>query len=151
MSNYPAPPLYRVQLVREAEPEAIRNAPHVRGPEDVAVLLAPLFDNEPRERFVVVALSMAGAVIGASVVSEGGLASSIVEPRAVFQFAILHNAATIIVAHTHPSGNPEPSREDIAVTKQLADAGGILGIPVRDHLIFPANGEPVSFSRRGLL
>ncbi len=67
--------------------------------------------------------------------SVGGLAASVVEPRQVFKAAILANAASVIVCHNHPSGNPEPSREDIRIIRQLVEAGKLMGIPVLDHVI----------------
>ena len=83
-------------------------------------------------------------------VSQGGLAASIVEPRAVFRKAILENAAAVICLHNHPSGNPEPSREDIRITRQLVAAGKLMGIPVHDHLII-AGATFTSFAERGLM
>ncbi|MEW9673574.1 RadC family protein [Ammoniphilus sp. 3BR4] len=72
---------------------------------------------------------------GVEKVSVGSLNSAIVDPREVFKAAILHNAASIIVGHNHPSGDPTPSREDLSVTNRLVEAGKILGIEVLDHLI----------------
>jgi DNA repair protein RadC len=97
-----------------------------------------------------VLLDTAGRVTGDFTVSEGGLAASIVEPRAVFQRAVLENAAAVVCLHNHPSGNPEPSREDIQITKQLADAGRLMGIPVHDHVIIAGRGY-TSLAERGLL
>jgi DNA repair protein RadC len=73
-----------------------------------------------------------------------------VHPREVFKAAIDHVGAAVLVVHNHPSGNPEPSGEDIAITHQLAEAGKILGIPLHDHLIVGGNGY-VSLAERGLL
>ena len=72
------------------------------------------------------------------------------EPRAVFEKAILEHAASIICVHNHPSGNPEPSREDIAITKQLVEAGKLMGVPINDHLIIAGRGY-TSFADRGLI
>lgn len=107
----------------------------VCSPEDVAALYAPAMRDLKREIFKVVLLNTANVVLGDFTISEGGLAASIVEPRAVFQRAILENAAAVICLHNHPSGNPEPSREDLHVTRQLVEAGRLVGIPVHDHLI----------------
>jgi len=78
------------------------------------------------------------------------LAASIVEPRAVFKQAILDNAAAVICLHNHPSGNLEPSREDIRITRQLVDAGKLMGIPVHDHLII-AGRQHTSLAERGVM
>jgi len=122
----------------------------VTGPADVAAVYGPRLRDLKREVFVVVFLNTAGVITGDHTVSEGGLAASIVEPRAVFQRAVLENAAAVICLHNHPSGNPEPSREDVAVTKQLVEAGKLMGIPVHDHLIIAGTGY-TSLAERGLM
>ena len=81
----------------------------------------------------------------------GSLNASIVHPREVMKCAILNNAASIIVGHNHPSGDPTPSREDIEVTKRLAEAGKILGIDVLDHVIVTYTGKNVSLKEKGYL
>ena len=95
-------------------------------------------------------LDTANTIIGLSQISVGGLAASIVEPRQVFKVAILANAAAIICVHNHPSGNVEPSREDIRITRQLVEAGKLMGIPVHDHLIIGHNTF-TSMAERGLI
>ncbi len=119
-------------------------------PADVAAVYGPQLRDLKREVFVVVHLNTANVIIGDYTVSEGGLAASIVEPRAVFQRAILENAAAVICLHNHPSGNPEPSREDVAVTRQLIEAGKVMGIPVHDHIIIAGTGH-TSLAERGLM
>ncbi|ANZ32344.1 DNA repair protein RadC (plasmid) [Parageobacillus thermoglucosidasius] len=79
----------------------------------------------------------------------GSLNSSIVHPREVFKAAILNNSASIIVAHQHPSGDVTPSREDVEMTKRLAEAGRILGIEVLDHLVINYKAEYTSLKERG--
>jgi DNA repair protein RadC len=83
-------------------------------------------------------------------VTSGTLNSSLVHPRECFQEAIKLSAATVIFLHNHPSGNPEPSQEDIAITKQLVESGKVLGIPVHDHIIV-AGSAYTSLANRGLL
>ena len=142
-------PIYSTRLVREAEftfPERSQ----VRTPEDVAALLVDYYREHDREEFIVLLLDTANTVIGMVQSSIGGLAASIVEPRQVFKAAILGNAAAVIVAHNHPSGNIEPSREDIRVTRQLVEVGKIMGIPVHDHVII-AETQFTSLAERGLL
>ncbi len=117
----------------------------VRSPADVAAVYGPRLRDLKREVFVVVLLNTANVVIGDYTVSEGGLAASIVEPRAVFQ-----KAAAIVCLHNHPSGNPEPSREDVQITKQLVEAGKLVGVPVHDHLIIAGRGY-TSLAERGLM
>ncbi len=119
-------------------------------PEDIAAIYGPLMRDLKREVFKVVLLNTANVVICDYNASEGGLAASIVEPRAVFQRAILENAAALICLHNHPSGNPEPSREDIRVTRQLVEAGKLVGIPVHDHIII-AGKTFTSLAERGMV
>ena len=83
-------------------------------------------------------------------ITSGTLNASLVHPRECFHDAIKEKAAGMIFLHNHPSGNPEPSPEDVAITKQLAEAGKILGIPVHDHVII-AGDRFSSFAERGLL
>jgi DNA repair protein RadC len=99
---------------------------------------------------VVVHLNTANVITDDYTISEGGLAASIVEPRAVFQRAVLENAAAVICLHNHPSGNPEPSREDVSITRQLVEAGRLMGIPVHDHIII-AGDRYTSLVERGLM
>lgn len=95
-----------------------------------------MFDGEVKEKFVVFWLNSANIVTGFEVISEGTLNSSVVHSREVFRGAIIATCAHIILAHNHPSGNPEPSTEDISITKRLIEAGKIIDITVFDHIIF---------------
>lgn len=122
----------------------------VTSPSALYTVYGPRLRDLKREVFVVVYLNTANVIIGDHTISEGGLAASIVEPRAVFQRAILENAAAIICLHNHPSGNPEPSRQDIALTRQLMEAGKLMGISVHDHIII-AGEEYTSLAERGLV
>ena len=138
------------EIGRRIESQQEERRVQVRSPEDVAAMYGPLMRDLPREVFKIVLLNTANVVMSDYTISEGGLAASIVEPRAVFQKAILENAASVICLHNHPSGNPEPSREDIRITRQLAEGGKILGIPVHDHLII-AGRSYTSLAERGLI
>ena len=111
----------------------------ISSPRDFFELFNPIFKEEPVEIFVVAWLSSANRIIGFEKVSVGNINSSIVDPRSVFRSAIVSNSASIIVAHNHPSGNNEPSEEDIAITKKLVESGKLLGVHVFDHLIFAEN------------
>ena len=83
--------------------------------------------------------------------SIGSLTASIVAPREVFKVAILANCANILIAHNHPSGDCQPSKEDRAITQRLKEAGALLGINVLDHLVIGAEGRYFSFADEGLL
>lgn len=121
-----------------------------RSPADVHREYAPVMADLKREVFRVILLNTAHVRISDFVASEGGIASSIVEPRLIFRRAILEHAAAVICIHNHPSGNPEPSREDLAVTRQLTAAGRVLGVPLRDHIII-AGDTYTSLAERGQL
>lgn len=143
--------VWRFLESNESLPELLdKPAVVIRSPQDLVSNYASLFRNQVRERFVVFWLNSANKVLGFEVVTEGTLNSSLVHPREVFRGAIVATAAGIIVAHNHPSDNPEPSAEDIGVTKQLVDAGKICGIPVHDHIIFGGR-QFVSLAERGLM
>jgi DNA repair protein RadC len=90
---------------------------------------------DPQERFVVLLLNAKHRYEGHVLVSLGTLDSTVVHPRDVFRPAVLQSSAAVVLAHNHPSGDPTPSAEDLAVTKRLISAGEILGIDVLDHLI----------------
>ncbi len=89
-------------------------------------------------------------VIAEREITRGTLDASLVHPRDVFGTAVQEAAASIIVVHNHPSGDPEPSAEDIALTRRLADAGDLMGIPVLDHVVIGATTY-VSLAERGVL
>jgi len=122
----------------------------IRSPSDVFENYQSLFKDHVRERFIVFWLNSANKVVGFEVVSEGILNSSLTHPREVYRGAIVSTAAAIIIAHNHPSDNVEPSSEDISITKQIVEAGKIIGIPVHDHIIFAGNTF-TSLAERGIL
>ncbi len=103
-----------------------------------------------REHFMVISLNTKNMVISIETASIGSLASSIVHPREIFRNAIRIGAASVILAHNHPSGNPTPSSEDVEVTKRLYEVGSVVGICVLDHLII-GNGSYYSFKEEGLV
>jgi DNA repair protein RadC len=103
-----------------------------------------------KEVFKVLLLNRANRLIREVPISEGTLDASIVHPRDVFREALLEPASGVILLHNHPSGNSNPSEEDLRITKQLVEAGRLLGIKVYDHLIL-AGDSYVSFADQGLL
>lgn len=103
-----------------------------------ATLAAHLVADADRETFIAIHLDTKLRLLSAEIVAVGTLAATLVHPREVFKAALMSNAASVIVAHNHPSGDPTPSQEDLALTKTLIEAGDLLGIPVRDHLIVGA-------------
>ncbi len=116
----------------------------------VARYLLPRYAARPVETFGLLALDVRRRLRHEAVISVGCLTASLVHPREVFQEAIAGRAAAIVVFHNHPSGDPEPSAEDLALTRRLASAGALLGIELLDHLILGA-GRYVSLRDRGAL
>ena len=122
----------------------------ITSPADVAEIFIPLLRDELKEQFIVVCLSSANKIIRHERISQGNLNSSVVHPREVFRAAIENNSASIILIHNHPSENPEPSNEDISITRKIVEAGKMMEIPVFDHLIIAGNSY-TSFVERRLI
>lgn len=109
--------------------------PQIATPEDLAKLLLPEFGAKPVEQFGVVLLDTKHRVLRTTVLSVGTLDASIVHPRDVYREAARGGAAAVVVFHNHPSGDPSPSPDDVALTKNLIHAGEVLGITLVDHII----------------
>ena len=114
------------------------------------VLSAECAVDRAKEHFWTIGLNTRNTVQYAELVSLGTLNASLVHPREVFRFAIMKGVAAIILAHNHPSGEVDPSDDDIALTRRLTEAGKLLGIEVLDHVIVAAR-DRLSFKERGLL
>lgn len=112
----------------------------ITSPQDIADIFIPMLRDEIKENFIVVCLNSANKIIRYVTVSVGNLNSSVVHPREIFKAAIENDSASIILIHNHPSGNPEPSNEDISITKKVVESGKIMDIPVFDHIIVAGNG-----------
>ena len=122
---------------------------YIHSPEDTIKIISGLKNNK-KENFVALYLDARNKLIYQETISIGSLNASIVHPREVFEPAIQYLAAQIILAHNHPSGDPEPSTEDLAITKRLVESGKILGIEITDHIILAKNGF-ISFKAKRLL
>ncbi|WP_010233423.1 JAB domain-containing protein [Clostridium arbusti] len=120
-------------------------------PRESVDLIKNIIGDMDREALVVITLDVKNHPTSINICSTGSLNSSIVHPREVFKTAILGNAASILIGHNHPSGNPTPSNEDINITKRLKEAGKILGIEVLDHIIIGSFDNYISFKEKGLL
>jgi len=123
------------QLVRRIQSKTSKDQPSFKRAKDVANLYLPLMKDLRKEVFRVLLLSRSNRLIKEVTISEGTLDASIVHPRDVFREALLESAAGVILLHNHPSGNPNPSEEDLRITKQLVEAGRVMGIKVYDHII----------------
>lgn len=138
-----------LQLARSFTiPEA--TAYHIKKPEDVYKLIEPELRYQNREYFICLLLNSKNGVISKEIISIGNLNACIVHPREVFRPAIKRSSASLICVHNHPSGNPEPSSEDIQITKRIVEAGVIVGIDVLDHIIIGLN-QFTSLKERGLM
>lgn len=107
----------------------------IESPEEAAAFLRPRLQHASKELFATLALDSRNAPVSCRVISMGSLNQSLVHGREVFQFAIVKGAARLIIAHGHPSGVPDPSPEDIALTRRLVEVGKLIGIEVVDHII----------------
>ena len=139
---------YTVKRDDEGRPVAIGRT--LTTPRESASVLMPLLQHEASEVFAVLFLSTRHHVIAYHEVGRGTLDTVLVTPREVFKAAILANAAAVILCHSHPSGDPTPSPDDVALTRRLGAAGTLLGIEVLDHIIV-ADDAYVSLRERGCL
>jgi DNA repair protein RadC len=143
-------PGFRIALVREPGVK-LAERPQIRLAADAGPLLAQYIGDTDREVFVVAMLTVRHRVLGFHTVSVGCLTSSLVHPREVFKPAILAGSAALVLAHNHPSGDPEPSAEDLSLTRRLVSGGQLLGIEILDHLVLGEAGRFVSLRERGVL
>ncbi|MFH1118246.1 MAG: JAB domain-containing protein [Bacteroidota bacterium] len=117
----------------------VKDRPCIKTSRDVYDILVSNWPNiEYVESFYSVLLSRANKVLGVKLISIGGTAGTVVDPKCVFQAALKSNAAFLVLAHNHPSGNLKPSQADIDLTRKLKQAGAMLDLPVLDHLIITA-------------
>lgn len=139
-----------LELGRRAAQEQRNDDDRVTTPRDVYRRFELRLRDLRQEEFHVLLLSTQNAVIRELMVTRGTLDASVVHPREVFAPALAEAAAAVILVHNHPSGDPTPSPADREVTRQLVDAGRVLGIPVRDHVVV-GNGRYTSFLDLGLI
>ncbi|MGB9771016.1 MAG: RadC family protein [Candidatus Kapaibacteriota bacterium] len=123
------------EISRRIQASGFEENPIFRSPNDVANYFIPLLRGVKQERFYIALLNSSNRITRIRLVTEGTLNASLVHPREVFRFAITEAAASIILVHNHPSGNPTPSTEDLNMTKKLVEASKYIDIPILDHLI----------------
>lgn len=139
------------QRVYEEKDENLRKKYNsVTSPDEIYRIINSKITNYSKEHFYVVSLDVRNNFIGIDEISVGTLTASLVHPRETFESAIKRHAAQIIIAHNHPSGNTDPSEDDLKITKRLVEAGKIMGIEVLDHLII-TNKEFFSFKEKFLI
>lgn len=142
--------LAAVELGRRIVTRGGRERLQVTSPRSVAEFLMPQYGNRPVEQFGIVLLDTKHRVLRTAVLSVGTLDASIVHPREIFREATAGGAAAIVLFHNHPSGDPEPSREDWRLTERLVAAGILMGIDVLDHIIL-GDARYFSFREQGRL
>lgn len=134
----------RSEIDEETEKKKITSA------QEVYELVKSKIINYAKEHFVVLSFDIRNKLLGMDTISIGTLNANLVHPRETFESAIRRHSAQIIVVHNHPSGDPEPSEDDLEITKRLVEAGKILGIEVIDHIIVTKTGF-LSFKEKKLL
>ena len=134
------------RVARSRLPDTVR----ISRPQDAADLLMEELRHLREEHFICLFLNTKNQVIGRQTLSIGSLNASVVHPREVFRAAIRRSSASILCAHNHPSGDPTPSKEDIALTRRLAEAGELIGIELLDHLVIGDN-RYISLKESGCL
>lgn len=140
----------KVDLIKQLMAlEATDAAIKITAPSNILPFIEK-YRNRKQEEFVVITLNGGHEVIRVRSISKGLVNRTLIHPREVYRMAIRNNAAAIVLAHNHPSGNPAPSKEDDEVTKQLVSAGKIIGIEVLDHIIIARRGY-YSFLEEGKL
>ncbi|MCO6467061.1 MAG: DNA repair protein RadC [Bradyrhizobiaceae bacterium] len=138
------------ELAHRVQAEPFQSSQSITSPAVLAKLLAPRLRHLKHETFIVALLNTANQIVREVVVGSGSLNAVVIHPREVFRIAIAECAAAVILVHNHPSGNTEPSREDIAITQQLVEAGRIVDIRVLDHIIIGGD-QYTSLSERHLM
>lgn len=141
----------RVILEKEASTNYPGESFIIRSAEDAAILGCDYMriHDEPEEHLYMICMNTKNRVLGVFEISHGTVNSSIVGVREIFQKALLANSVSIILMHNHPSGSSDPSREDIAVTKKVAEAGNLLGVELLDHIVI--GDRYVSLKEKGYL
>lgn len=138
------------ELAKRISSESIEKRLRISGPKDVFNRYGPFLKDLKQEVFKVLLLSTSNDLMKDVEITKGTLNASLVHPREVFRCAILESAAAIILLHNHPSGNPQPSQEDIQITKQLLQASRIVEITIHDHIIIAGNNF-YSFAENNML
>lgn len=139
-----------LELGRRRRESAAVRTDQISSSRDVYELLRRQFADLNHEEFWIVLLNRSNRVLSRHLISKGGQAGTIADPKIIFQTALENHSASIILSHNHPSGNLKPSQADLQLTRKLKDAGDLLDISVLDHLIF-ADSTYLSFADEGLM
>ena len=138
------------ELAKRLSGARVKERLAIQSPEDIVQQYGPKFKDLIQEEFWMFPLNSVNRLLEPQQITKGILNSSLAHPRECFREAIRQSAAAVIFVHNHPSGNPEPSQDDLSITRQLVESGKIIGIIVHDHIIIAAD-RFVSFADRRLL
>jgi len=122
----------------------------IKDPQSIVKAIRATIKDKAKEHFKLILLNSRNKIIGISTISIGTLNANLVHPREVFKEAVMHNASSVVLAHNHPSDDPEPSEADLEITKRIIEAGKIMGIDVLDHIIITKTGF-MSFKEKKLI
>lgn len=139
-----------LELGRRRKEIEVEGPSIINSSKDAYLILKSEFEDLPHEEFWVLLLNRANFVMGKQFISKGGQSGTIVDPKIIFRVAIENNAASIVLAHNHPSGNLKPSAADVSITKKLVQAGLLLEVQIYDHLIITDHAY-VSLADEGLM
>jgi DNA repair protein RadC len=140
--------IVKLQLIRETQsPYLVK----ILSPKQVIDMVRDLIGHADCEHFIALYLNMKNEVNAIQTIAIGSIGNAIVHPREVFKGALLYNATSVVLAHNHPSGDPEPSPEDQQVTQRLVECGELLCVKVLDHIIIGSNDRYYSFGEHGFM
>lgn len=148
VQKYPPHVVAKALLLAESAMADYHPMEKVVTPEDVVRVVMPLIFGQLTEHLIVLCVNRTQQLLAHKVISIGGTAATIVEPKTIFRYAVENNAAAIILVHNHPSGDPLPSVEDKLVTERIVRLGQLLGIPLLDHIIVCDDRSYVSMLER---
>lgn len=131
--------------------ETSKDRPQITSSKDAYNAFFPLINDLAHEEFWILILNRANRITHTLNISKGGIAGTVVDPKVIFKLALEHSASGLILGHNHPSGNPRPSKADIAITKKLKTAGQTLDITILDHLIIAQDNGFYSFADEGVI
>lgn len=141
--------IIRLEMVKESR--SLYGMQRFQEPQVAADMVRPLVERSGREMFMVMSLDTKLSPLALEIVTVGSVNACFVDMKDIFRHSILNHAAKIICFHNHPSGDPEPSREDMALTRRIGKCGKLLGIEMVDHIIIGEEGRYFSFRRENIL
>ncbi|MCB9222869.1 MAG: DNA repair protein RadC [Crocinitomicaceae bacterium] len=139
-----------LELGRRRKPALFNEKQSIKSAKDVFEQMLPFFSDKEHEEFYVISLSRANQIKSIDMISKGGISGTVADGKIIFKKALDHSASAIILCHNHPSGNLQPSRSDLDLTKKLIEFGKLIDLQILDHLIITNEGF-YSFADEGVL